>query len=153
MRIARARATPSPGQLTKLSRLRDAPSRRVAEPDCQRTSLHQYSTHEKAKWDTATARNSSQPEALPHLRPSRTGLNVAWFRNGGWRVTLCRSRLPNSRGPTWQRDSASGPRDYLKSATFRTSAHPGNKPPSRVEMDAATMHTRTKTPFFPIHWP
>ena len=39
-------------------------------------------------------------------------------------VNTLRSRLPNSRGPTWQRDSASGPRDYLKSATFRTSAHP-----------------------------
>ena len=38
MRIARARTPPSPGQLTKLSRLRDAPSRRVAEPSCQRTS-------------------------------------------------------------------------------------------------------------------
>jgi hypothetical protein len=36
---ARAR-NPMPGQLTKLSRLRDAPSRRVAEPDCQRTTLY-----------------------------------------------------------------------------------------------------------------
>ncbi len=31
---------PAPGQLTKPSRLRDAPSRRVAEPNCQTAALH-----------------------------------------------------------------------------------------------------------------
>ena len=46
MRIARVRATPWPGQLTKLSRLRNAPSRRVAEPNCQTAALPPNITRE-----------------------------------------------------------------------------------------------------------
>ena len=44
----RVRASRWPGQLTKLSRLRNAPSRRVAEPNCQRTSPPPYAG--KRKW-------------------------------------------------------------------------------------------------------